>query len=151
MSSISEIDNIFTSQCSAKTVQSNENGFFMNFYLTVVDSFKSDEEFKTWLKTQFIQCESDREKMQLLYNDPTISWEILGTLEHVTEIYRKKDAMFSWQKREQVMKMLRVSDEGKTNVPLDKLLILASQAVMRAPMKGKKMGKFEEKFLGNFL
>jgi hypothetical protein len=137
MSSISEIDSIFTSQCSIKTIQANENGFFMNFYLTVVDSFKSDEEFKTWLKSQFMKCESDREKMQLLYNDPTISWEILGTLEHVTEIFRKKDAMFSWQKREQVMKMLRVSDEGKTQVPLDKLLILASQAVMRAPMKGE--------------
>lgn len=137
MSSISEIDDIFTSQCSTKTVQSNENGFFMNFYLTVVDSFKSEEEFKKWLKSQFSKCESDREKIQLLYNDPTCSWEILGTLEHVTEIYRKKDAMFSWQKREQVIKMLKISDEGKSQVSMDKLLILASQAVMRAPMKGE--------------
>ena len=139
MSSIAEIDKIFTSKCSTKTVQSNDAGFFTNFYLTVVDSFKSEEDFRTWLKSQFGKCESDRERLQLLYNDPTLSWEIIGTLEHVTEIYRKKDAMFSWQKREQVMKLLKIHDKGTGQVPLDKILILASQAVMRSPMKGMKI------------
>lgn len=138
MSNFEEIDKIFTTKCSTKTVQSNDNGFFMNFYLTVVNSFKSDGEFTEWLKNSFGKCESDFERLQFLYNDPIVSWEIIGTLEHVTEIYRKKDSLFSWQKREQVGKLVKMHDEGKANVPsMDKILILASQAVMRAPMRGE--------------
>ncbi|KAG5667579.1 hypothetical protein PVAND_015556 [Polypedilum vanderplanki] len=135
MSNFDDIDKIFTTKCSTKTVQSNDNGFFMNFYLTVINSFKDDQEFKVWLRDCFQKCESESEKLQLLYNDPTISWEILGTLEHVTEIYRKKDSIFSWQKRDQVGKLIKMHDEGNCQIPLDKILILASQAVMRAPMK----------------
>lgn len=137
MSNLEDIDRIFTTKCSTKTVQSNENGFFMNFYLTVVNSFKDEKDFKVWLKDAFGKCQSDSEKLQFLYNDPTISWEILGTLEHVTEIFRKKDAIFSWQKRDQVAKLLKLHDEGNCQIPLEKILILASQAVMRAPMKGE--------------
>jgi len=136
MSDFADIDKIFTSECSSRTVQANENGFFKNFFYTVVDSFKSQAEWKSWLSNQFGKLESDNERMQLLYNDPDVSWEILGTLEHVSEIYRKKDAMFSWQKREQVQKLLKQHAAGTCVIGLDKILILASQAVMRAPMKG---------------
>lgn len=138
MSNFEDIDKIFRTKCSTKTIQSNENGFFMNFCLTVINSFSSDSDFQDWLKNNFAKCETDYEKLQFLYNDPTVSWEILGTLEHVQEVYRKKDSMFSWQKREQVQKLLRSYDEGRSSVPLDKVLILASQAVMRAPMKGEE-------------
>jgi hypothetical protein len=136
MSEFADIDGIFTSECSSRTVQANENGFFKNFYYTIVDSFKTEEEWKKWLNNQFGKLESDREKLQLLFNDDQISWDILGTLEHFSEVYRKKDAMFSWQKREQVMKLLKQHDAGSCPFGLDKILILASQAVMRAPMKG---------------
>lgn len=136
MSDFADIDKIFTSECSSRTVQANENGFFKNFYYTIVDSFKTEGEWKNWLKNQFGKLESDKEKLKLLYNDPSVSWDILGTLEHVAEIYRKKDAMFSWQKREQVMKLLKQVSSGNCAFGLDKVLILASQAVMRAPMKG---------------
>ncbi|CRL06484.1 CLUMA_CG019432, isoform A [Clunio marinus] len=135
MSDFADIDKIFTSECSSRTVQANENGFFKNFYYTIVDSFKTEDEWKNWLKNQFGKLESDEEKLQLLFNDPSVSWDILGTLEHVTEIYRKKDSMFSWQKREQVMKLLKQHDTGNCSIGLDKILILASQAVMRGPMK----------------
>ncbi|CAG9811410.1 unnamed protein product [Chironomus riparius] len=135
MSNFEDIDKIFREKCSAKTIQSNEHGFFTSFCFTVINSFKSDQEFQDWLKNYFAKCESDYEKIQFLYNDPTVSWEILGTLEHVAEVFRKKDSMFSWQKREQVLKLVKAYDEGRGQVPLDKVLILASQAVMRAPMK----------------
>ena len=137
MSNFEDIDKIFRTKCSAKTIQANEHGFFGNFCQTVINSFKSDQEFQDWLKNCFAKCESDFEKIQFLYNDPTVSWEILGTLEHVAEVYRKKDSMFSWQKREQVQKLVKSYDDGIGQVPLDKVLILASQAVMRAPMKGE--------------
>lgn len=141
MSNFADIDKIFTSECSAKTLQANDNGFFKSFYYTVVENFKSNDEWENWLKNQFGKLVSDEERLKLLYEDATISWDILGTLEHVAEIYRKKDAMFSWQKREQVMKLLKhldntSSSSGKAAVGLDKILILASIAVMRAPMKG---------------
>lgn len=135
MSDLADIDKIFTSKCSSKTLQANDNGFFENFYYTIVDSFKTEAEWKNWLN-RFGKLESDREKLQLLFSDPSVSWDILGTLEHVTEVYRKKDAMFSWQKREQVMKLLKQTETGNCAFELDKVLILASQAVMRAPMKG---------------
>lgn len=142
MTEFDDIDKIFTSECSSKTLQSSDNGFFKNFYYTIVDSFKSNDEWENWLKNQFGKLESDEERLKLLFEDSTISWDIVGTLEHVSEIYRKKDAMFSWQKREQVMKLLKHLDNtssssgGKAAVGLDKILILASIAVMRAPMKG---------------
>jgi hypothetical protein len=136
MSDFADIDKIFTSECSARTLQASDNGFFKNFYYTIVESFKSDDEWQNWLKNQFGKLESDEERLKLLFNDNHISWDILGTLEHVSEIYRKKDAMFSWQKREQVMKLLKNLDNGNTSLGLEKILILASQAVMRAPMKG---------------
>lgn len=139
MTEFDDIDKIFTSECSSKTLQSSDNGFFKNFYYTIVDSFKSNDEWENWLKNQFGKLESDEERLKLLFEDSTISWDIVGTLEHVSEIYRKKDAMFSWQKREQVMKLLKHLDSNSgssTAIGLDKILILASQAVMRAPMKG---------------
>lgn len=136
MSDLSDIDKIFTSECSSKTLQASDNGFFKNFYYTIVDSFKTEEEWKNWLKNQFGKLKSDEERLQLLFNDPSVSWDVLGTLEHVAEIYRKKDAMFSWQKREQVLKLLKQHETGNCAFGLDKVLILASQAVMRAPMKG---------------
>jgi hypothetical protein len=136
MSDFADIDKIFTSECSERTVQANENGFFKSFYYTIVDSFKTEQEWRDWLNNQFGKSTSDEAKLQLLFNDPAVSWDVLGTLEHVTEIYRKKDAMFSWQKREQVMKLLKQHETGSCAFGLDKVLILASQAVMRAPMKG---------------
>lgn len=136
MSDFAQIDEIFTSKCSSRTVQADENGFFQNFFYTIVDSFKTEDEWKNWLKNQFGKLESDEERLQLLFNDPTVSWDILGTLEHVAEVYRKKDALFSWQKREQVMKLLKQHDDGTCAFGLDKVLVLASQAVMRAPIKG---------------
>lgn len=141
MSELSEIDKIFTAECSSRTVQANENGFFTNFYYTIVDSFKSDAEWKNWLNNQFGKSKSDEEKLQLLFNDPSVSWDVVGTLEHVQEVYRKKDAMFSWQKREQVMKLLQQHEAGTCAFGLDKILILASQAVMRAPMKGFSLSR----------
>lgn len=150
MSDFADIDKIFTTECSSRTVQANENGFFKNFYYTIVDSFKTEAEWKNWLKTQFGKLESDKEKLQLLYNDPVVSWDVLGTLEHVAEIYRKKDAMFSWQKREQVMKLLKQCEVGNCTFGLDKILILASQAVMRAPIKGLSPTIFKSSTASHF-
>lgn len=112
MTDFADIDKIFTSECSSKTLQASDNGFFKNFYYTIVENFKSNDEWENWLKNHFGKLESDEERLKLLFEDSTISWDILGTLEHVSEIYRKKDALFSLQKRDQV-RLLSV------NFPLD--------------------------------
>lgn len=65
------VDDFFTNICSSKTLQANESGFFGIYCQTVEDSFKGEENYKNWLKTQFGKAPTDYAKLQLLYNDPT--------------------------------------------------------------------------------
>ncbi|XP_055636198.1 SET and MYND domain-containing protein 4 isoform X2 [Toxorhynchites rutilus septentrionalis] len=125
---MASIDNdpLFTSLCSAKTLQSQREGFFNAFYQTVAENFTGKNEH--WLRDVFAKVPpgDDCAKLQLLYDDPTVCFEVLGTLEHVKPVFRGKDAKFSWQRREQALKLLH---EGKAQ----QALLMASQAVMRAP------------------
>lgn len=122
-----DADPFFTNLCSTKTVQSNDEGFFNEFYKSVEEGFSDDP---NWLKNVFHTKNGDLEKLKCVYEDPAVSFSILGTLEHVQPVFRKKDGKFSWQRREQAKKQLM---EEK----YDQALLFASQAVMRAPMIGK--------------
>lgn len=133
---MSDIDERFTAVCSSKTVQADENGFFESFYCAVVESFENKSEWKNFLINVFGKCESDREKLQLLYEDPSVSWIVFEVLGNVTEVYRKKDAIISFDKRGEVERLLNQYESEDKSVCLDKMLIIASQAIMRAPMKG---------------
>lgn len=84
-------DPLFTSLCSSKTVQADDSGFFYNFFCTVEENFPS----KTWLKDYYAKLPNDKEKLRVLYNDPSICDSVLGTLEHVKPVFRQKDAKFS--------------------------------------------------------
>lgn len=117
-------DPAFTSLCSSKTVQSDNAGFFYNFYCTVEEKFSS----KTWLKDVYDRLPNDTEKLKMLYNDADVSAPILGTLEHVRSVFRTKDAKFSLHKREEAHSLMK---KGK----LQQALMLASQAVCTAPKK----------------
>ncbi|XP_058448235.1 SET and MYND domain-containing protein 4 [Malaya genurostris] len=122
-------DPLFTSLCSSKTLQSQQEGFFSSFYQTVAENFTGKNEF--WLRDVFgkVQPGDDCAKLQLLFEDPVVCFEVLGTLEHVKPVFRGKDAKFSWQRREQARKLL---NEGK----VQQALLMASQAVMKAPPQG---------------
>ncbi|XP_058824992.1 SET and MYND domain-containing protein 4 isoform X2 [Topomyia yanbarensis] len=122
-------DPLFTSLCSTKTLQSQQEGFFNTFYQTVAENFTGKNEH--WLRDVFgkVRSGDDCAKLQLLFDDPVVCFEVLGTLEHVKPVFRGKDAKFSWQRREQARKLL---NEGKTQ----QALLMASQAVMKAPPQG---------------
>lgn len=131
-------DKLFTKECSLRTVQADQNGFFQNFYCAVVDSFKSHFDWEKWLKNVFGEQKTDRLKFQLLFQDPSVSWIVLGYLENVSEVYRKKDAKLSIKKRKEVEDLVNQLKCGDKTVDLNKALIIASQAVLFAPYKGLK-------------
>lgn len=89
--SLLDEDPLFTSLCSSKTVQSDDSGFFHNFFCTVEEKFPT----KTWLTDYYVKLPNDKEKLRVLYDDPDISDSVLGTLEHVKPVFREKDAKFS--------------------------------------------------------
>ncbi|XP_055607598.1 SET and MYND domain-containing protein 4 [Uranotaenia lowii] len=127
--SIMDNDPLFTSLCNQKTLQSTQEGFFGDFYQTVAENFKGKN--KDWLREVFgkVSPGDDRTRLQLAFEDPVVCFEVLGTLEHVKPVFRGKDAKFSWQRRDQAMKLL---EERK----IPQALMMASQAVMRAPAPG---------------
>lgn len=85
MNSLSDIE-FFTRECSSKTVQANESGFFNSYYQSVVEGFNSESDYKNWLKNDFAKQGSDFDKLHFLYLDDTVSWPILGALEHVKPV-----------------------------------------------------------------
>ncbi|XP_053690963.1 SET and MYND domain-containing protein 4 [Sabethes cyaneus] len=122
-------DPLFTSLCSSKTLQSQQEGFFNAFYHTVAENFTGKSEH--WLRDVFgrVVPGDDCTKLQLMFEDPTVCFEVLGTLEHVKPVFRGKDAKFSWQRREQALKLLH---GGK----IQQALLMACQAVIKAPPQG---------------
>ncbi|XP_035794036.1 SET and MYND domain-containing protein 4-like [Anopheles albimanus] len=129
-------DPLFTSLCNEKTLQSQKEGFFNVFYESVADNFKGVN--TSWLKDVYHRVPNDAAKLRLVYDDPVVAYEVQGTLEHVKPVFRGKDAKFSWQRREQALKLLA---ENKTQMAL----MMACQAVMRAPAQG--VDKFIDKGL----
>ncbi|XP_035898135.1 SET and MYND domain-containing protein 4 isoform X1 [Anopheles stephensi] len=126
---MTSIDNdpLFTSLCNEKTLQSQKEGFFNEFYHSVAENFTGKS--ARWLTEVYQKVPTDQERLRLIYEDPVVCYEVQGTLEHVEPVFRAKDAKFSWQRREQALKLL---GENK----LQQALIMACQAVMRAPGQG---------------
>lgn len=116
-------DKNFTELCSERTIFSDDQGFFGDMFEIIKKSCT-----EKWLKNIFVSEVSDSIKLKLLFDEPNVSDNLLGTLEHVTTIYRKKDAAFSQRRR----------NEGQIlhkNGDLENALILLTQAVLRAPGK----------------
>lgn len=121
-----DIDTKFTAKCSAQTIYSNDKGFFGELFESVKDVC-SDQ----WIAKMFNSSLNNIDKLKVLYNEPIVGDVLLGILEHVKPVYRPKDAAFSKQRRMTGEQMLAAND-------LDNALILLSQAVLRAPAKGRK-------------
>lgn len=119
------IDKKFTEICSEQTIFSDKQGFFGEMFDNVKDMCS-----EKWLSTTF-NCTSlsDADKLKLLFDEPNISGELLGTLEHVAPVYRQKDLAFSYQRRKMGEKLYEQND-------LKNALICLTQAILRAPAKG---------------
>lgn len=121
-----DIDPGYTKACTFRTIQSNEKGFFLELYENVRNSCS-----EKWLNKVFGNANQD-EKLNILFNDPAICDDLLGTLEHVKPVYREKNAKISEQRRLEGERCMEKCD-------YDKSLILYSQAVMRAPDQGNEL------------
>lgn len=132
-----DIDSNYTDLCSARTIFSNEKGFFGEMF----DCIKSNCDAK-WIENTFDSALSDMDKLKLLYDEPAVSDTLLGTLEHVTSVYRQKDAAFSFQRRADGEKLYEktksctTATAAATQKDFQNALILLTQAVLRAPTKG---------------
>lgn len=124
MSLSEHIDKNFTEICSERTIFSEQQGFFGEMFEIVRNCCT-----ETWLKNKFETFLSDSDKLRLLFDEPNVSDMLLGTLENVTSVYRKKDSTFSRQRR---LNGERLHENGD----LDNALILSTHAVLRAPAKG---------------
>ncbi|XP_067642855.1 SET and MYND domain-containing protein 4 [Eurosta solidaginis] len=109
--------------CSARTVQSDQKGFFNDFYLEVKEGCS-----EKWLKHYFGQLKSNEARILSIFSDEEICNTVLGVLENVTPVYKLKDGIFSVQRRAQADKFNLLGD-------FKQALAHANLAVMRAPAK----------------
>lgn len=119
-------DKNYTDICSEKTIFSDQQGFFGEMFEIVKNCCP-----KKWLKDKFEVLPTDADKLRLLFDEPNVSDMLVGTLEHVTPIYRKKDAGFSYQRRKEGEQLYKQNE-------LEKALMLLTHAILRAPAKGEK-------------
>lgn len=130
MSHSEHIDKNFTQLCSERTIFSEQQGFFGEMFEIVRNCCP-----EKWLKHKFETLSSDADKLRLLFDEPNVNGMLLGTLENVAAVYRKKDSAFSRQRRLNGIKLHEQKD-------LDNALIYLTHAVLRAPAKGDSFNLF---------
>lgn len=119
-----DLDPKYTKMCSEQTIFSTKEGFFGEFF----DSVKKASP-KKWINKVFGNAQNDRERLLTMLEEPNVSSTLFGMLEHVTAVYKQKDAKGSFERRREGERLLDCSD-------IKKAVILLSQAVLRAPLKG---------------
>ncbi|XP_017477313.1 PREDICTED: SET and MYND domain-containing protein 4 isoform X1 [Rhagoletis zephyria] len=116
-------DSSYQQICSARTVQSDQKGFFNEFFLEVKGGCS-----EKWLKHYFSQLKSNEARILSIFSDQEICDTVLGVLENVAPVYKLKDGLFSVQRRAQADKFNLLGD-------FEQALMHANLAVMRAPAK----------------
>lgn len=134
-----DLDPKYTAMCSEQTIYSNKEGFFGEFF----ESLKKASP-KKWINKVFGTAKSDRERLVTMLEEPNVSATLFGMLEHVTAVYKLKDAKGSELRRREGERLLGCSD-------VKKAVILLSQAVLRAPIKGLSNDVFVDIFRSNSL
>ncbi|GLV38670.1 SET and MYND domain containing class 4 member 2 [Carabus blaptoides fortunei] len=113
--------------CSERTLQSDTNGFFLQFADHVVNFAGTD-----WLNQSFAKIQSDRGRIETLFHDTQIKDIVCDTLSNVQCIYRKKDAKVSRDKRQDAELFMKKGNATKA-------LVLYCQSILRAPAKGVEL------------
>ncbi|CAH1168510.1 unnamed protein product [Phyllotreta striolata] len=118
-------DKDYRSRCSEKTLQTECNGFFMDFVHLVKENAG-----ETWIKKKFGRLKSDKDRIRSVYESEETKEIVLKLLSNVQQVYRKKDGTISILKR---LEAEAAFDDGDFN----KSLLLYSQSVLRAPKTGE--------------
>ncbi|XP_069700412.1 SET and MYND domain-containing protein 4-like [Periplaneta americana] len=114
-------DPAYTARCSSVTLQSNEQGFFLDFAAQVAEAMGSE-----WIDSKFATLRSDEARLRACYE---LGDCVHGVLGNVQELYRRKDAALSAQKRREAERYLSAGNPRPA-------LQLCNHAVMRAPPSG---------------
>lgn len=131
-----DFDPKYTQRCSKITVFSLERGFFSEFHESVKESCGDD-----WIEGNFAKISDGREKLRELLEHDASAGPILGTLEHVTPIFKGKD--FS-----QALKKHFEGDRKLQEGNFQSARILFSQAIIKASQGNAEN---ERKFLSETL
>lgn len=118
-------DPTYTELCSSVTLQSKEEGFFLDFAHQVTDTVGPE-----WIAKKFAGLKTDDERLKTCHE---LGDCVHGVLQNVQELYRRKNAPLSFQKRQDAERYL---EAGKPR----EALVLCNHAIMRAPPTGADPG-----------
>lgn len=113
--------------CSSETLRSGKKGFFHDF-----TDYATNAVGDGWIGRIFGRINEDGERLRCIYTDAKLNDVIRGTLSNVKLLYRDKDANISRLKRLEGFSVLRGGQH-------EKALLQFSQAILRAPITGKKL------------
>ena len=116
-------DPTYTALCSSVTLQSNKRGFFFDFAHNVADTVGS-----AWIDGMFGGLRTDEERLKACHE---LGDCVHSVLQNVQELYRKKSASLSAQKRQEAEHYLGSGDARHA-------LVLCNHAVIRAPPTGRR-------------
>jgi hypothetical protein len=116
-------DPAYTELCSSVTLQSKKQGFFLDFAHHVTNAVGSE-----WIGEKFAGLKTDEERLTTCHE---LGECVHGVLQNVQELYRKKNASVSSQKRQEAERYLGVGNPRQA-------LLLCNHAIMRAPPTGKQ-------------
>ncbi|VEN35061.1 unnamed protein product, partial [Callosobruchus maculatus] len=114
-------DKSYTAICSEKTLQTNENGFFMSFVGLVLKSAG-----EKWVKNVFGKLNSDDRRVRMIFESPQTKYPVESVLSNVQEVYRKKDGEIAKCKKLE-------GDISFIDKDFQKALLCYSQSILRAP------------------
>ncbi|KAL3272524.1 hypothetical protein HHI36_014000 [Cryptolaemus montrouzieri] len=115
----------YTSRCSEKTLQTNDEGFFLSFADNLAEIAGKD-----WIEKKFGKLKSDRARIKILYDYEPVKKALIEVLSNVRELYRSKSSEKSFACRKEAERSLN------ENNPL-KSLSLFSQSVLQAEKTGE--------------
>ncbi|XP_044759990.1 SET and MYND domain-containing protein 4 [Coccinella septempunctata] len=118
-------DQNYATRCSEKTLQSDDEGFF----LSLADNL-AELAGNTWIEKCFGKLKNDREKLRSLYTHEPTKNALTEVLSNVQQIYRKKSSEIATARIKEAEELLEKND-------LVKSLAFYSQAVLRSQLTGE--------------
>lgn len=115
-------DPTYTELCSSVTLQSKKEGFFLDFAHHVTDTVGSE-----WIAEKFAGLKTNEERLKTCHE---LGDCVHGVLQNVQELYRRKNAPLSFQKRQEAERYLEAGNPREA-------LVLCNHAIMRAPPTGE--------------
>ncbi|PSN41945.1 hypothetical protein C0J52_06418 [Blattella germanica] len=112
-----EPDLEYTALCSSKTLQSQDQGFFLAFAEQVTESVG-----RKWIKDKFSHLRSDEERIRVCAG---LGDCVTGVLQNVQALYRRKDDKVSTMKRDEGDRYITAGNPQRA-------LFLYNHAVVRA-------------------